>query len=119
MTDHPSSTATPECSSSAHLRPEGEHAHAGVGQFDWNRLVASLVHPAKVVIIEALWSIGEPASPTDLTRMIDETERDNYALSLIAYHMRMLAQSGVLEVVRQAQAAGTIETFYAFPEPRK
>ncbi|MGD9735145.1 MAG: hypothetical protein AB7V58_05980 [Solirubrobacterales bacterium] len=116
MTDQPSSTATTEHLPSVRGRANGKPTGAGGERFDWNLLVARLVHPAVVMIVEALWSIEEAASPTDLTRMFDHPDGDGYSLSLIAYHARRLSMAGVLTVARTELTGRNQETFYALAE---
>ncbi|HWO84691.1 MAG TPA: helix-turn-helix domain-containing protein, partial [Solirubrobacterales bacterium] len=56
--------------------------------FDWEALVALLVHPVKVAIIEAMDWIGEPLSATDLDRLLT----GQVGVSLISYHLRKLVE---------------------------
>lgn len=76
--------------------------------FEWEMLVPHLVHPVKVAIIEAMQWVGEPLSSRELDRMFDE----EYGVSLVAYHMRTLADVGVVEAVRQQAVRGALQTFY-------
>jgi hypothetical protein len=77
--------------------------------FDWEALVALLVYPVKVSIIEAMDWIGEPLSATDLDRLLaGET-----GVSLISYHLRKLVELGVLKPVRKDTVRGAVQTFYA------
>lgn len=82
--------------------------------FDWGALVPRLVHPLKVVIVEALSYIDEPLSASDLRLVFGE----QYDLSLISYHVVGLAKVGALAKVRQQQVRGALKTFYFFPPPR-
>lgn len=77
-------------------------------QFEWDMLVPHLVHPMKVGIIEAMQWIGEPVSPRELDRIFDE----EHGVSLVAYHMRTLADVGVVEQVRQQAVRGAVQSFY-------
>jgi hypothetical protein len=77
--------------------------------FDWVALVALLVHPVKVAIIEAMDWIGEPLSATDLDRLLT----CQVGVSLISYHLRKLVELGVLEPVRKDTVRGAVQTFYA------
>ncbi len=76
--------------------------------FEWDMLVPHLVHPLKVAIIEAMSWIEEPTSPRELALMFG----DEYGVSLVAYHVRTLADVGVLEKVRQQAVRGALQTFY-------
>jgi hypothetical protein len=76
--------------------------------FEWEMLVPHLVHPVKVAIIETMQWIGEPLSPRELDLSFEE----EYGVSLVAYHMRTLADVGVVEPVRQQAVRGALQTFY-------
>ncbi|HVD41538.1 MAG TPA: helix-turn-helix domain-containing protein [Solirubrobacterales bacterium] len=76
--------------------------------FDWEALVALLVHPVKVSIIEAMSWIGEPLSATDLDRIL----KGRVGVSLISYHLRKLVELGVIEPVRKETVRGAVQTFY-------
>jgi len=84
----------------------------GGESFTWDALVPHIVHPLKVIIIEALWWIGEPLSASDLTKVIED---EKYGLSHVSYHMVRLAKSGAIEVVRARPVRGSLEKFYFFP----
>ena len=110
--NRPFSTATQDTLPPVRDRASGELAGTGGEQFDWNLLVPWLVHPVKVLIVEALWWIGEPVSPTDLTRMLGSADRDAFTLSLVAYHAKRLSEGGVLAVARRTETGRNLETFY-------
>jgi len=76
--------------------------------FDWEALVALLVHPVKVSIIEAMSWIGEPLSATDLDRLL----KGKVGVSLISYHLRKLVELGVILPVRKETVRGAVQTFY-------
>jgi hypothetical protein len=76
--------------------------------FEWDTLVPHLVHPLKVAIIEAMSWIDEPLSPRDLDLVLD----DEFGVSLVAYHVGVLADHGALEAVGQEQVRGAVKTFY-------
>jgi hypothetical protein len=71
-------------------------------------LIPTSVHPVKVAIIEALQWIAVPLSPRELDRMFDE----EFGVSLVSYHMRTLAEIGVVERVRQQAVRGAVQSFY-------
>jgi len=85
------------------MAPEQRHP------FNWDFLVPYLIHPVKVAIIEAMEWIEIPVSPRELDRVFDE----EFGLSLVAYHMRTLADIGVVEKVRQQSVRGALQTFYS------
>lgn len=76
--------------------------------FDWEALVALLIHPVKVAIIEAMSWIGEPLSATDMDRIL----KNQVGVSLISYHLRKLVELEVIKPVRQDNVRGAIQTFY-------
>lgn len=76
--------------------------------FDWAALVPRVVHPDKVAIIEAMHWVGLPMSALDLHRVLGN-ER---ALSHTAYHVRALADFGVIRKVSQRQRRGATQKFY-------
>jgi hypothetical protein len=82
--------------------------------FNWETLVPLLVHPAKVAIIEAMAWIELPLSATDLDRLL----QGHAGISLLSYHLRKLAELGVIERVRQENVRGAVQTFYALPAIR-
>lgn len=84
----------------------------GRPQFNWDSLVPHMIHPAKVMIIEAMLWIEVPVSPKELDRIFDE----EFGVSLVAYHMRTLADVGVVERVRQQAVRGAVQSFYALSE---
>lgn len=79
------------------------------GHFNWDTLVPYLIHPVKVAIIEAMEWVDAPLSPRELDRIFDE----QFGVSLVAYHMRTLAELGVVEKVGQQPVRGALQTFYA------
>lgn len=76
--------------------------------FEWAMLVPQLVHPLKVAIIEAMSWIDEPISARELDRVFE----DEFGVSLVSYHVRVLAEIGALEKVRQQAVRGALQTFY-------
>jgi hypothetical protein len=82
---------------------------------DWESVVARLVHPVKVAIIEALTRVGRPLSTTEMEALFDD---GGLYLSLLSYHARGLVDVGVLEVVVTRQARGALERFYFFPKEK-
>lgn len=69
------------------------------------RLLAELRHPLRRELLR-LTIDSEPISPTELTRQVDVT------LSTVAYHVRVLANCGALELVETSQSRGSIMHFY-------
>ena len=87
----------------ADMTPDKRHS------FNWDSLVPYLIHPVKVAIIEAMEWVEVPLSPRELDRIFDE----QFGVSLVSYHMRTLADVGVVEKVRQQSVRGAVQTFYA------
>jgi hypothetical protein len=83
----------------------------GAEPFAWDALVPHIVHPLKVLIVEAMQWIDEPLSASDLTKVIDD---EKYGLSHVSYHTVRLASAGVIEVVRTRPVRGSLEKFYFF-----
>jgi DNA-binding transcriptional ArsR family regulator len=72
---------------------------------DINRLLAVLKHPLRRKIL-AQTIDADPTSPRDLSRAIE------CSLSTVAYHVRVLAQCGALDLVDTKQVRGSTQHFY-------
>jgi DNA-binding transcriptional ArsR family regulator len=68
-----------------------------------DRLVA---HPVRLRLIRALAVSGEPLSPVTLAQQVDAT------LGTTSYHVRMMADAGVIRPKGQRQVRGAVEHFY-------
>lgn len=81
---------------------------------DWAALVAKSIHPTKVAILEAMAWLRRAVSPVELQRMFAENPDllSNKDLSIISYHMTMLAKAGVVEKISERAVRGVRETFY-------
>ena len=73
----------------------GGNGNGQLDDFCWETLVAQLLHPVQVGIIEALRWIDQPLSATDLQR-VSRGER-------IDYHVRRLANLNVLSAQDSAE----------------
>ncbi|MGN6662644.1 MAG: winged helix-turn-helix domain-containing protein [Solirubrobacterales bacterium] len=82
----------------------------------WGSLAPRLLHPLKLVTLEALLWVGEPMSATGLAAMLDDP--DHYA-GLLSYHLAVMAEAGVVSVVGRRPARGAVELFYYFPSREK
>lgn len=80
--------------------------------FDWAALVSRIVHQTKVAVVEALWRVGQELSAKEIAEMLDSPD---YNLGNVSYHLRTLAERGVLVAKRQQQVRGAVQTFYFFP----
>lgn len=72
---------------------------------DIDRLLKVLKHPLRRQILR-LTIDAEPTSPRDLSNELECT------LSTVAYHVRVLAQSGALDLVHTKQVRGSTQHFY-------
>lgn len=79
---------------------------------DWDALVARLIHPTQVAVIEAMLWIDRPLSSAELVRVFD----GEIVLSSIAYHVRRLADLGVLKQTGTRQVRGAIEHFFVLTD---
>jgi DNA-binding transcriptional ArsR family regulator len=68
-------------------------------------LMAALAHPLRREIVREMID-GPASSPRDMSELLDDT------LSNIAYHFRVLADSGVLRLVRTQPVRGSTQHFY-------
>ena len=78
----------------------------GDGALDWSVLVALIVHPAKVLIVEAMNWIDRPLSPSELEYVFGE----KLSVSAISYHVNSLVKYGVLADKEATQSARRLET---------
>lgn len=81
----------------------GVEDSAGDEQLIWRSLVPRLVHPARLQIVLALISRGEPMSAEELTPSVPLVEGNT---DLVRYHAKAMTEAGALEVAdsRQGQA---------------
>jgi DNA-binding transcriptional ArsR family regulator len=68
-------------------------------------LLVALGHPTRRQILREMHD-RPPSSPRQITERLDET------LSNVSYHFRVLAESGVLELVRTKPVRGSTQHFY-------
>jgi hypothetical protein len=76
--------------------------------WSWEALVPHLIHPTKVHVLEALLWIGQPLSAADLEKVFERKPRHG----LISYHIKCLADPGILKCVRTRKVRGATERFY-------
>jgi hypothetical protein len=86
-------------------------SQANNGTSPWDECVPHFLHPIKVAIIEALLWIQEPLSARSIERLMD----DGTNVALVSYHLRCMAEAGVVEQAEQVPVRGAIQTFYRFP----
>jgi DNA-binding transcriptional ArsR family regulator len=81
-------------------------------ELEWDRLVALVLHPTKVAIIETIRRVGSPMSANDLRESYGLPEA---ALSGISYHLDKLVKAGVLQAEKaQSGSANRRALFYSF-----
>jgi DNA-binding transcriptional ArsR family regulator len=71
---------------------------------DTHNLLVALKHPLRREILKTM-AAGE-TSPRDLAKTLDRP------LSNVSYHVRVLLDCGVLELVRTRQVRGSMQHFY-------
>jgi len=81
--------------------------------FRWEDCVPHFVHPYKVAIIEALLWINEPLSAGDCVRVLDGVASS----SLLSWHLRVLADLGILKSVKREKVRGFIRVYYGLQLP--
>ena len=85
-----------------------------LGLANWSTLVSGFVHPAKVIILEAMLWTGRPTSATELEKMAG----GDPVLSAFSFHLKQLAKAGILEVVGclkvKRSQSNKKETFFYF-----
>jgi len=75
---------------------------------DWSVLVPRLVHPTKVLIIEAMHWIDRPLASSDLEQVFGK----RLGVSNISYHVKTLADARILREVSRRQVRGAWKTVY-------
>jgi len=65
-------------------------------------------HLVRDQILDAMITYGRPISPTQLQRVLADQ-----SLGSVAYHTRVLASAGVIELADEARVRGAIEHYYA------
>jgi DNA-binding transcriptional ArsR family regulator len=64
-------------------------------------------HSARDQLIDAMAIYGRPISPTQLQRVLPKL-----SLGAVAYHIRVLASAGVVELADEDRVRGAIEHYY-------
>jgi DNA-binding transcriptional ArsR family regulator len=73
---------------------------------DTNDLLAALRHPLRRQILHAMAERPQPLSPRELAASLTQP------LSNVSYHVRVLLDRGVLELVGTQQVRGATQHFY-------
>jgi hypothetical protein len=106
------SATTPHSSSSdgsrgAEAEKLGEPLQFEPLQFNWSALVL-LIHPMKTAIIEAMCWVDDPLSANLISRMTG----GRYSLQYVSYHVKSLADAGLIVEVAQRPVRGAMEHLY-------
>jgi DNA-binding transcriptional ArsR family regulator len=65
-------------------------------------------HTARDQVVDAMATYGRPISPTQLQRVLPDL-----SLGTVAYHVRVLASAGVIELADEDRVRGAVEHYYA------
>jgi hypothetical protein len=79
--------------------------------FPWEHFVALFVHPIKVAILESMVWLEMPLSAKTVDEMFDQ----QFGVSLISYHLKVLAELSLVEKSGQRHVRGAVQTFYRLP----
>jgi hypothetical protein len=74
----------------------------------WASAFFSLLHPVQIAVVEAHLWICEPLS----AHVIHEILSHEWSLGTVSYHVRRLADAGVLEELFTTPARGAVEHHY-------
>jgi hypothetical protein len=80
-----------------------------VGAADWDKLFAISVHPTQVEVLSAMEWLEIPISPVMLSIAL---EKNRDGVGHVGYHMRKLAQHGLLKLDSTRQVRGAVEHLY-------
>lgn len=73
---------------------------------DWEKVARARLHPMQVRVLDALAKSGEAESPNQLRLQF------KVPLQSVAYHVDVLAKSGLLKLESTAPRRGALEHFY-------
>lgn len=74
---------------------------------NWERVARATLHPIKLGILDALAKDGgDVLSPNQMAIQFGES------VNLVAYHVRKLAEAGLIECVETRAVRGAVEHFY-------
>lgn len=79
--------------------------------YPWDHCVALFVHPIKVAILESMAWLEMPLSAKTVDEMFDR----QFGVTLISYHMKVLAELGLVRKSGQRHVRGALQTFYRLP----
>jgi hypothetical protein len=84
-----------------------QNGHVGDPGF-WGEMAGKLMHPTQILIVEAIWWIEEPLSPT----LLQSIYEDRVDLASFSYHCRRLESLEVLEQVGEIPVRGVSEKLF-------
>ena len=74
----------------------------------WSACIHHFLHPLKIAIIEAFLWVEQPLPAKFIEEMLD----NEFEISLVSYHMRTLANAGIIEEDHRRHVRGALQTFY-------
>jgi hypothetical protein len=74
----------------------------------WEVALYGTMHPLKVALVEAFAWVDQPLSPALVVHLFD----GQFSINNIAYHVRCLAQAGVIHQVGSIPRRGATEHLY-------
>jgi DNA-binding transcriptional ArsR family regulator len=80
----------------------------------WLSLVPRLIHPVKLVILETFLYMEQELSASQIAALLNSS---NYSPGVISYHLKVLAEAGVIELVESKKIRGSEMHLYNLPEP--
>jgi hypothetical protein len=93
----------------------GSNGGAGDEHFPWGSLVSRTLHPIQVAVVEAMYWIRLPLSPSDVSSMLDGT----CTASHVAYHVKALVDRGILQLVDTETVRGATRHLYVLAPESK
>jgi hypothetical protein len=79
----------------------------------WDSVVAELIHPIKIFVLEAMEWTGQPLSATELSKM------SPYSLLDLAGHLRTMEKQGLILKTHEAPTRGSKESFFFHGRPKE
>jgi DNA-binding transcriptional ArsR family regulator len=80
----------------------------------WLSLVPRLIHPVKLVILETLLYMEQELSATQIAALLGPGD---YSVGVISYHLKVLAKTGVIELVESKKIRGSEMHLFNLPKP--
>jgi len=77
-------------------------------KIDWDDVAKRLMNPTQRWVLEAVAESPEPLSAKGLARKSDRS------LANVSYHLRKLAELGLVELVREEPVRGSVARYYVY-----